>query len=158
MDQAEIPIDIAWKIFEPHVTRKLSMSGIQKDVAQDRIKNRDIAATNALHSVMKEIPIIVNRAPSLHKHNFTAHYAKTTSGSTMNLPAEIEPMHNMDYDGDQLGIHVPLGAAAIKDAKYKLLPSKQLFSAANNDALIASIDLDPFIGFYEGSMKKVKKR
>lgn len=157
MDQAEIPTDIAWKIFEPHVTRKMTMAGVDMINAKDRIKKRDVAATSALNTVMKEVPIVVNRAPSLHKHNFTAHYAKTTSGSTMNLPAEIEPMHNMDYDGDQLGIHVPLTTSAIKDAKTKLLPSKQLFSAANRDSLIASIDLDPFIGFYEGSSKKKKR-
>ena len=158
MDQAEIPKDIAWKMFEPHVTRKLTMSGVPINDAKDRIKNRDRAATYALKDVMSKVPIVINRAPSLHKHNFTAHYARIGSGNTMNVPAEIEPMHNMDYDGDALGIHVPLGTAAIKDAKTKLLPSKQLFSAAGSDALIAGIDLDPFIGFYEGSKKYKKGR
>ncbi len=153
MDEAEIPNEIAWKIFEPHMLRKMTSSGIDLSNAKERIKNRDITSTYALDETMKKIPIVVNRAPSLHKHNYTGHYAKRTSGATMNLPPEVEPMHNADYDGDQLAIHVPLTQKSIEDVKTKLLPSKQLFSAANRDALIASIDLDPFIGFYEGSKK-----
>ena len=145
-------------MFAPHVTRELTKAGISKFDAKERIEKRDPASTNALHSVMKRIPIVINRAPSLHKHNFTAHYAKLSSGNTMNVPSEIEPMHNMDYDGDQLGVHVPLTQASIDDAKTKLLPSKQLFSAASRDSLIAGIDLDPFIGFYEGSVKHPIKR
>lgn len=157
MDMAEIPEDIAWKIYEPHIKRKMSQAGVDPFKAEEMIKNKHDSARHALEEVMKEVPIVVNRPPSLHKHNFTGHYAKITHGSTMNLPPEIENMHNMDYDGDQLAIHVPLTQAAIRDVKEKLLPSKQLFSAASNNALIAGMDLDPYIGFYEATKKKHKR-
>jgi DNA-directed RNA polymerase subunit beta' len=100
---------------------------------------------------MKEIPLVINRAPSLHKHNMTGHYAKISGGNTMHIPPEIENGQNADYDGDQLAIHVPFGHKAVADVKNKLMASKQLFTDSTKNGLTMGIDLDPFIGFYDAT-------
>ncbi len=153
MDEVELPKEVAWRAFEPHVVRKMSQMGIPRTNSKSMIEKRDATATGVLHSVMKDVPVVINRAPSLHKHNMTGHFAKMVGGNTMQIPAEVEMAHNADYDGDQLGIHVPFGAKAIDDVKTKLMASKQLFGSANKDKLVMGIDLDPFIGFYEATKK-----
>lgn len=153
MDEVELPKDVAWKIFEPHVTRKMSQMGIPVQDSKEHIRNRTPTASNVLSSVMKEVPVVVNRPPSLHKHNMTGHYAKIGSGNVMHLPPEVENGHNADYDGDQLAIHVPLTQKSIHDVKSKLMASKQLFSEKQKGKLIMGIDLDPFIGFYDATKK-----
>jgi len=158
MDQVEIPKYVAWKAFEPHITRRMSQMGIPNDMAKDMIDKKNETATNVLHSVMKEVPVVINRAPALHKHNMTGHYAKISSGNTMHIPPEIENGQNADYDGDQLAVHVPLGHAAIKDVKTKLMASKQLFTDTSKNGLTMGIDLDPFIGFYDATKHKNGKK
>ncbi len=157
MDQIEIPKTVAWNAFQPHVTRKMSQMGIPNDMAKDMIEKRNETATNVLHQVMKDVPVVINRAPALHKHNMTGHYAKISGGNTMFIPPEIENGQNADYDGDQLAIHVPFGHAAIKDVKSKLMASKQLFTDTSKNGLTMGIDLDPFIGFFDATNKKGKK-
>ncbi len=151
MDQIELPKEVAWRAFGPHIARKMSQMGIPRSDSRAMIEKRDATSTNVLNSVMKEVPVVINRAPSLHKHNMTGHFAKMVGGNTMQVPAEIENAHNMDYDGDQLGIHVPFGAKAIADVKNKLMASKQIFGSASKDKLVMGIDLDPFIGYFEAT-------
>ena len=157
MDQVEIPKAVAWKSFEPHVVRKMSQMGIPNDKAKEMIEKKNETATNVLNGVMKDVPIVINRAPSLHKHNMTGHYAKISGGNVMHIPPEIENGQNADYDGDQLAIHVPFGHKAIQDVKDKLMASKQLFTNTSKDKLTMGIDLDPFIGFYDATNTKKGK-
>jgi len=156
IDKVEIPKYVAWKTFEPHVVRKMSQMGIPSDKAKDMIEKQNETATNVLNQVMKEVPVVINRSPSLHKHNMTGHYAKISGGNVMHIPPEVEVGQNADYDGDQLAIHVPLGKKAIDDVKNKMMASKQLFSSSQKDKLIMGIDLDPFIGFFDATKKKGK--
>jgi len=151
IDQVEIPKFVAWKSFEPHVKRKMSQMGIPTHEAEEMIEKKHPTAESVLHQVMKEVPVVINRAPSLHKHNMTGHYAKIASGNVMHVPPEVEPGHNMDYDGDQLAIHVPLTPKAISDVKNKLMASKQLLTNSQAGKLNIGIDLDPFIGFYDAT-------
>jgi len=154
MDEIEIPKYVAWKMFEPHVTRKMSQMGIDSNTSKDMIEKKSDTANAVLHQVMKEVPVVINRAPSLHKHNMTGHYAKISAGNAMHISPIIENAQNADYDGDQMGIHIPFTHAAIKDVKDKLMASKQIMTNSNKNKVIMGIDLDPFIGFYEGSRKK----
>jgi len=154
IDQIELPNNVAWSMYEPHVVRKMSQMGIPVNESKKMIENRNESATRVLDSAMREIPVVINRAPSLHKHNMTGHYASRTSGNVMHIPAVIEDGQNADYDGDQLGIHVPFGHKAIQDVKTKIMASKQLMNSAKKNNLMMGIDLDPFIGFYDTTRKK----
>lgn len=151
MDQVEIPKAVAWNAYKPHIVRKMSQMGIANDVSKEMIDNKTETATNVLNQVMKEVPLVINRAPALHKHNMTGHYASISGGNVMHIPPEIENGQNADYDGDQLAIHVPFGQAAIKDVKTRLMASKQLFNNAQKGGLTMGIDLDPFIGYYDAT-------
>ena len=154
MDEIEIPKEVAWGAFEPHVTRKMSQMGIAPADSKSMIEARNPTATNVLTGVMKDIPVVINRSPSLHKHNMTGHYAKIGGGNVMSIPGEIENGQNADDDGDQLGIHVPFGHKAVDDVKTKLMASKQLLGSASKGNLVMGIDLDPFIGFFDATKSK----
>jgi len=151
MDEVELPKEVAWKVFEPHVKRKMSQVGLDSLTTQRHIEDRDPTAQRFLEQTMKEVPVVINRAPSLHKHNMTGHYAKISPDSSMKISPLVENGQNADYDGDQLGIHVPLTQKAISDVKDKIMASKQLFGARNKDNLQMEIDLDPYVGFYHAT-------
>ena len=156
MNEVEIPKEIAWKAFEPHLVRKLSQMGMDKETINKHIEERTPLATKTLKDIMKEVPIVINRAPTLHKHSMIGVYAKISPDNTMRLsPLQEDPL-NADYDGDQLAIHVPLTHGAIKDVKEKMLAEKQIFGHRSNQNLQFKINLDPYIGFYHAT--KHKKR
>ena len=157
MDEVELPKEVAWKIFEPHIKRKLAQTGMSTMHIDEHIEKRTPLATQTLHQVMREVPVVINRAPSLHKFNMTGHFAKISPDNAMRISPLIEPGQNADYDGDQLAIHVPLTPEAIRDVKEKILASKQLFGARNNEQLMMKIDLDPYIGFYHATKYRNKK-
>ena len=151
IDEIEVPKPVAWKIFEPHVRRKMAQAGMDTGSIVEHIENQTDTAKNFLHQVMKEVPVVINRAPSLHKHNMTGHYAKISPDNAMRISPLIEEGQNADYDGDQLAIHVPLTQKSIDDVKNKIMASKQLFGARNKDDLKMKIDLDPHIGFFHAT-------
>ena len=157
MDEVELPKEVAWKIFEPHIKRKMAQTGMDSTSIADHIEKRTDTAKKFLEDTMKEVPVVINRAPTLHKHNMTGHYAKISPDNAMRISPLIEPAHNADYDGDQLAIHVPLTQKAIDDVKNKIMASKQLFGARKNDNLVMKIDLDPHIGFYHATKYNDKK-
>jgi len=156
MDEVELPKEVAWKVFEPHVRRKMAQVGMDSLSINNHIENRTDTAKQFLDTAMKEIPVVINRAPSLHKHNMTGHYAKISPDNAMRISPLIEIGQNADYDGDQLAVHVPLTQKAIDDVKNKIMASKQLFGARNNDNLVMKIDLDPHIGFYHATKYRDK--
>jgi len=151
MDQVELPKEVAWKIFEPHVTRKMSQAGLSSTDIQKHLEERTHTAKRFLEDTMKEVPVVINRAPTLHKHNMIGAYAKISPDNAMRISPLHENPQNADYDGDQLAIHAPLTQKAIDDVKNKMLASKQLFGARNNENLQMKIDLDPYVGFYHAT-------
>ena len=151
MDEVELPKPVAWKVFEPHVKRKMAQAGMDTASITEHIENKSPTAEKFLHDTMKEVPVVINRAPSLHRHNMTGHYARISPDNAMRVSPLIENPQNMDYDGDQLAIHVPLTQASINDVKNKIMASKQLFGARKNDNLQMSIDLDPHVGFFHAT-------
>ena len=151
MDEVELPKAVAWKTFEPHVRRKMAQAGMDTASIVDHIENKTDTAKRFLDQTMKEVPVVINRAPSLHKHNMTGHYAKISPDDAMRISPLVENPQNADYDGDQLAIHVPLTQKSIDDVKNKIMASKQLFGARNNHDLQMSIDLDPHVGFFHAT-------
>lgn len=131
MDFVSLPDEMAWKMFEPFVMRSLVRGGMPAVAAKDAITNRTGMAEKALDSIMNQRPIMMNRAPTLHKHNFTAHWAQRHKGSAIKVPLATLPGWGADFDGDAMNVHVPVGDDAVKDAVEKMMPSRNLFSAKN---------------------------
>ena len=128
MDQIGVPKDALWKMFKPFVMRRLVQRGIPALAAADAIENRTPQAQEALEREIKERPVMMDRAPALHKFNMMAGYAVPRNDTSLGFPVSTAPGYNADFDGDQLNLHVPVTEEAKEEAVKKLLPSTNLFS------------------------------
>ena len=129
IDELGIPDEAAWDTFKPFIIREMVRRGMGGAAALKAFESRSPVAKEARLKAMKERPVIINRAPSLWKHNMTAHYAKPVAGNALRLPIAILAGHNADFDGDAVNFHVPVSDKAVEQAREKMLPSRNLYSA-----------------------------
>lgn len=127
MDQVGLPEKTAWSIYRPFVIRKLVRDGYGPADAVRNVKDESNVATAALQSVMDERPLLVNRAPTLHKFGIMAFHPILTKGRTLEVSPVITPGFAADFDGDVMLFHVPVSAQAVDEAQ-DMLPSKNLYS------------------------------
>jgi len=131
IDEVAIPKEMAKKIFRPFLVRK--MTGTYGLSMADSLKRlnvkKDDIVDKALQEAMNERPVILNRAPSLHKYSVQAFNAKVTPGKTILIPNMIVKGFNADFDGDQMNIHVPVTPEAVAEAN-RMKPSNILFTPA----------------------------
>lgn len=133
MDQVALPIDKAWTIYQPFVVRRLVRRGAGRVKAMEEVKNRTKPALAALQQEMSERPVIINRAPVLHRYGVMAFWPQLTSGHTMEISPLITKGFGADFDGDAMQFHVPSHDDAVKEAAEKLLPSRNLFAVSSFD-------------------------
>lgn len=133
MDSIALPEDSAWHIYKPFIIRNMVRNGISAVKAEKEVEDRTERAKIMLEAEMKERPVALNRNPSLHKFNVMAFYPKLSKESTIQVSPQIVTGFNMDFDGDQGNIFVPVTPEAVNEAKEKLLPSKNLFHVKNRD-------------------------
>lgn len=134
IDQAGLPEEIAWGMYAPFVIKKMVEAGYTKLEAGELLDKKDEKAKVFLLKAMDERPILVNRAPSLHKYNIMALKPQITNERVLSLPPLIEKGFNADHDGDAMNIHVPISDEAVQEANEKLLPSVNLFEARQHKA------------------------
>lgn len=130
IDHVGLPEPMAWKLYRPMVSSKLVQSGYSIPDAADHIKRRSELARGVLDTVMKDHPVIISRAPSLHKFNVMAFNPIIVPGKSLRTNTLINKGFNLDHDGDALNVHIPISHDAIQDAR-KMLPSRNLFSPLN---------------------------
>jgi DNA-directed RNA polymerase beta subunit len=129
MDELGVPEKIAWKQFRPFVMKELvSRRGIPAVRADEMIEERHQLASDALDKVMSERPILMNRAPTLHRFGIMAFKGKRTPNDAIGTSPPITGPFGMDYDGDAAQLFVPVSEEAVIEAKEKMMPSKNLFS------------------------------
>jgi len=104
---------------------------------------------------LRNRPIFVNRAPSLHKHNMVAAYPVAVSGKSLRINPFMEKGQNLDYDGDTMQLHVPVSAKAVNEAR-ELTLSKLLFSDKSRDDLMIFPQHEAIIGSYLATAKGPK--
>lgn len=131
MDTVGIPEDKAWKIYEPYIVRHLVRRGMGRVQAARAVDARTPDAKQALQAQLERGPIIINRAPVLHRYGMMAFQPKLVKGHTMQVSPLIVGGFNADFDGDAMQYHVPSTEEAAKEAAEKMLPSKNLFSDAS---------------------------
>lgn len=127
-DQIGIPEEMAKTIFRPFVMRKLVRSGMKAADAAKAVVDYPEPAMHALREVIKERPVLVNRAPTLHKYGFMAHWPVLVKGTNIHVPPVAVIGYGADFDGDAMSVHVPVTDEAVKDAVDKMLPSRNLRS------------------------------
>jgi DNA-directed RNA polymerase subunit beta' len=149
MHECGIPKDMAAELFKPFVIRKLIERGIVKTVksAKKIVDRKDPVIWDILENVMKGHPVMLNRAPTLHRLGIQAFQPKLIEGKAIQLHPLSCTAFNADFDGDQMAVHLPLGNAAILEAQLLMLGSHNILNPANG-APITVPSQDMVLGLY----------
>jgi len=132
LNEVGMPEDQAWNLYEPFIIRHLVQNGTPATVAARSVANHEKNAYAALKEVIKERPVLINRAPTLHKYNIMAFNPVLTKGSTLQVPPAIVKPFAADFDGDTMAYSVPVSADAVREARDLMMPEKNLLSARND--------------------------
>ncbi len=149
LNECGLPKGMASELFKPFIIRKLLERGIVKTVksAKKIVDRKDPVVWDILENVLKGHPVLLNRAPTLHRLGIQAFQPKLIEGKAIQLHPLVCSAFNADFDGDQMAIHVPLGHAAILEAQLLMLASHNILNPANG-APIAVPSQDMVLGLY----------
>ncbi len=149
MHEMGIPKDMAAELYKPFIIRKLIERGIVKTVksAKKIIDRKDPVIWDILENVIKGHPVLMNRAPTLHRLGIQAFQPKLIEGKALQLHPLACTAFNADFDGDQMAVHLPLGNAAILEAQILMLGSHNILNPANG-APITVPSQDMVLGLY----------
>ncbi len=149
MHECGLPKDMAAELYKPFVIRKLIERGIVKTVksAKKIIDRRDSVVWDILENVLKGHPVLLNRAPTLHRLGIQAFQPRLIEGKAIQLHPLACTAFNADFDGDQMAVHLPLGNAAILEAQLLMLGSHNILNPANG-APITVPSQDMVLGLY----------
>ena len=149
MHEMGIPKDMAAELYKPFVIRKLIERGIVKTVksAKKIIDRKDPVIWGILENVIKGHPVLMNRAPTLHRLGIQAFQPKLIEGKAMQLHPLACTAFNADFDGDQMAVHLPLGNEAVLEAQIMMLGSHNILNPANG-APITVPSQDMVLGLY----------
>lgn len=128
MDEIALPEEKAWDIYKPFVVRGLVRRGMPRMNALQAVEERNKPAFDELNKQMNSRPIIINRAPVLHRYGMMAFYPRLTKNKVLEVNPTITKGFGADFDGDAMQYHVPSTDDAAKEAVDKMLPSKNLFA------------------------------
>jgi DNA-directed RNA polymerase subunit beta' len=149
LHECGLPKDMAAELYKPFVIRKLIERGIVKTVksAKKIVDRKDPVVWDILENVLKGHPVLLNRAPTLHRLSIQAFQPVLIEGKAIRLHPLVCTGFNADFDGDQMAVHVPLGNAAILEAQLLMLASHNLLNPANG-APITVPSQDMVLGLY----------
>ena len=149
MHECGLPKDMAAELYKPFVIRKLIERGIVKTVksAKKIVDRKDPVVWDILEYVMKGHPVLLNRAPTLHRLGIQAFQPKMIEGKAIQLHPLSCTAFNADFDGDQMAVHLPLGNEAVLEAQMLMLASHNILNPANG-APITVPSQDMVLGLY----------
>ena len=131
LDEVAIPENSAWEVYRPFVVRRLVRRGMPRLQALTEVKDRSERARSELVQEMGQRPVLVNRAPSLHRYSIMAFRPRLTPDNALRANPLIHKGFTLDHDGDQMNFHVPASDAAVREAYDRLLPSRNLLAVSN---------------------------
>lgn len=149
MHECGLPKDMAAELYKPFVIRKLIERGIVKTVksAKKIVDRKDPVVWDILENVLKGHPVLLNRAPTLHRLGIQAFQPKLIEGKAIQLHPLSCTAFNADFDGDQMAVHLPLGSEAILEAQILMLGAHNILNPANG-APITVPSQDMVLGLY----------
>src|SRR4030042_1144968 len=156
LHECGLPKDMAAELYKPFIIRKLIERGIVKTVksAKKIVDRKDPVVWDILENVLKGHPVLLNRAPTLHRLGIQAFQPKLIEGKAIQLHPLVCTAFNADFDGDQMAVHLPLGNAAVLEAQILMLASHNILNPANG-APISVPSQDMVLGLYY--LTKAKK-
>ncbi len=133
LNQCGLPKEMALEMFKPYVLRELIKLGYAPNIrsAKFMLERRNEVVFDILESITKDHPVLLNRAPTLHKLGIQAFYPILIEGNAIRLHPCVCSGYNADFDGDQMAVHVPLTEQAIKEARELMMPQHNLLKPAD---------------------------
>ncbi len=149
LHECGLPKDMAAELFKPFIIRKLIERGIVKTVksAKKLVERKEAVVWDILENVLKGHPVLLNRAPTLHRLSIQAFQPKLIEGKAIQLHPLVCSAFNADFDGDQMAVHVPLSSAAILEAQVLMLASHNILNPQNGTPITLPSQ-DMVLGLY----------
>jgi len=155
MYQCGLPKEMALELFRPHVIKMLVDKEIAHNIksAKKLIESKDERVWDVVEEIIKEHPVLLNRAPTLHRLGIQAFEPKLVDGRAIRLHPLVTTGFNADFDGDQMAVHVPLGIEAQAEARILMLGSNNILSPKNGKPIVTPTQ-DMVLGNYYITMEK----
>ncbi len=155
MDQCGLPKQMALELFKPHLLARLEEKGYATTIKQAKkmIDDKTNEVWECLAEVVKDHPVMLNRAPTLHKLSIQAFHPVLIEGKAIRLHPLVCSAFNADFDGDQMAVHVPLSQEAIAECKVLMLSSMNILLPASGKAITVPTQ-DMVLGLYYLSLEK----
>ncbi|WP_404318681.1 DNA-directed RNA polymerase subunit beta' [Malaciobacter canalis] len=155
MDQCGIPKKMALELFKPHLMAKLEEKGYATTLKSSKrlIESETNEVWECLSEIVNEYPVLLNRAPTLHKLSIQGFHPVLIDGKAIQLHPLVCAAFNADFDGDQMAVHVPLSQEAVAEAKILMMSSMNIILPASGRA-IAVPSQDMILGIYYLSLSK----
>ena len=155
MYQCGIPKEMALELFKPHVINGLVNKELANNIksAKKMIDTRDPKVWDIVEEVIKEHPVMLNRAPTLHRLGIQAFEPKLVSGKAIRLHPLVTTAFNADFDGDQMAVHVPLSEEAKAEARILMLGANNILSPKDGKPIVTPSQ-DMILGNYYITMEK----
>jgi DNA-directed RNA polymerase subunit beta' len=149
LHECGLPKDMAAELFKPFIIRKLIERGIVKTVKSARklVDKKEAIVWDILENILKGHPIMLNRAPTLHRLSIQAFQPKLIEGKAIQLHPLVCSAFNADFDGDQMAVHVPLSNAAVLEAQLLMLASHNILNPQNGTPITLPSQ-DMVLGLY----------
>ncbi len=159
LHQCGLPKKMALELFKPFIFNKLEMQGIATTIkaAKREVEAETPVVWDILEEVIREHPVMLNRAPTLHRLGIQAFEPVLIEGKAIQLHPLVCAAFNADFDGDQMAVHVPLSLEAQMEARTLMLASNNVLSPANGDPIIVPSQ-DIVLGLYYATREKINAR
>ncbi|HYT84817.1 MAG TPA: DNA-directed RNA polymerase subunit beta', partial [Burkholderiales bacterium] len=159
LHQCGLPKKMALELFKPFIFNKLEMQGIATTIkaAKREVEAETPVVWDILEEVIREHPVMLNRAPTLHRLGIQAFEPVLIEGKAIQLHPLVCAAFNADFDGDQMAVHVPLSLEAQMEARTLMLASNNILSPANGDPIIVPSQ-DIVLGLYYATRERINAR
>ncbi|MBP3692664.1 MAG: DNA-directed RNA polymerase subunit beta', partial [Clostridia bacterium] len=149
MYQCGLPKEMALELFKPFVMKRLTETGLVSNIkaARKKVERADVEVWDALETVIKDHPVLLNRAPTLHRLGIQAFEPVLVEGRALKLHPLVCTAYNADFDGDQMAVHVPLSAEAQSEARFLMLAANNLLKPSDGKP-VAVPTQDMVLGSY----------
>ncbi len=149
LHQCGLPKKMALELFKPFIFSKLQLRGIAPTIkaAKKAVEREEPVVWDILEEVIREHPVLLNRAPTLHRLGIQAFEPKLIEGKAIQLHPLVCTAFNADFDGDQMAVHVPLSLEAQLEARALMMSTNNILSPANGDPIIVPTQ-DVVLGLY----------
>ena len=138
IDQCGIPKEMALELFKPYLLHEIIIRGLAPNIksAKNYLEERTPEIYDILEEITKDHPVLLNRAPTLHKLSILGFYPVLTDDNAIKLHPTVCSGYNADFDGDAMGVFVPLSEQAINEVKTRMLPYQNLLKPADGSPIV----------------------